>query len=97
REQNTQVAAGQIGQWQIRNPDRSNVGFPAELTGPAQQITITTLGRLNDVKQFEEIVVKTMRDGRIVRLKDVARVELGAKNQDVLCRLDRKPSVSMSI
>jgi multidrug efflux pump len=84
REQNMQVAAGQVGQ------------SPAA-PGQAVQITVDTLGRLTDAKQFEEIVLRAMPDGRLVRLKDVARVELGAKNQDVLCHLDRKPSVALAV
>jgi multidrug efflux pump len=84
REQNAQVAAGQVGQ------------TPAP-PGQAVQITLSTLGRLKDVGQFEDIVVKATPDGRIVRLKDVARVELGAKNEDVRCHLDGKPSVSLSV
>src|SRR5690349_23403866 len=75
REQNAQVAAGQIGQ------------RPAP-SGQAFQITLSTLGRLKDVKQFEDIVVRVGRDGRTTLLKDVARVELGAKNEDVSCHLD---------
>ena len=84
REQNLHVAAGQIGQQPVPN-------------GQNRQIPLSTLGRLTDVEQFERIVVKTGTEGRLVRLKDVARIELGAKNQDIECIVNGKPSVSMAI
>ncbi len=46
-------------------------------------VTLSALGRLTDIDQFENIIVKATPDGRLVRLKDVARVVLGAKNQDI--------------
>ena len=84
REQNVQVAAGQIGQ-------------PPAPAGQTFQYTVTTLGRLTDVEQFEQIIVKTAEDGRLTRLKDVARVELGAQNYDMFSLLDGKPSASLAI
>jgi hydrophobic/amphiphilic exporter-1 (mainly G- bacteria), HAE1 family len=66
RGQNVQVAAGQIG------------GSPAP-EGTAFEYTINTLGRLRDVEQFENLIVRTAEGGRITRVKDVARVEMGAK------------------
>jgi multidrug efflux pump subunit AcrB len=84
REQNAQVASGAIGQEPIRGQQES-------------QITLSTLGRLDDVEQFENIILKTGRDGRIIRLKDVGRVELGAKNQDTVVRLDGKDTVFLAI
>src|SRR5262249_55400880 len=64
REQNIQVASGTIGQ-QPMPP------------GHANQIPVTTLGRLRDPEEFERIIVKTGADGRITRVRDVARIELG--------------------
>ncbi|WP_089945176.1 efflux RND transporter permease subunit [Candidatus Entotheonella palauensis] len=84
REQNVQVAAGQIGQ-------------PPAPSGQTFQYTVTTLGRLSDVEQFEQIIVKTAEDGRVTRLKDVARVELGAQSYDMFSLLDGKPSASLAI
>jgi len=84
REQNLQVATGQIGQQ------------PAP-PGQTLQIPLSTLGRLSEVEQFEDVVVRSTADGRFVRIKDVARVELGAKNQDIACVVNGKPSVSMAI
>ena len=68
-EQNVQVAAGQIGQ------------PPAPLS-QSFQYTVSVLGRLTDVSQFENIIVKTGEQGRVTYLKDVARVELGAQTYD---------------
>jgi HAE1 family hydrophobic/amphiphilic exporter-1 len=68
-EQNVQVAAGQIGQPPA--PDSQNFQF-----------TVTVLGRLQNVQQFENIVVKTGDQGRITYLKDVARIELGGQTYD---------------
>jgi multidrug efflux pump len=84
-QQNTQVAAGQIGQ-------------PPAQTGQAFQYTINTLGRLTSKEQFAEMILKSDDEGRrIVRLKDVAKVELGALNYDQSCTLDGKPSVALSV
>jgi multidrug efflux pump len=82
--QNIQVAAGQIGQ-------------PPVPRGQVFQYTITTLGRLSDVDQFAEMILKSDPGGRIVRLRDVARIELGAQAYDQVCTLDRKPSVALSV
>ncbi|MEX0978241.1 MAG: efflux RND transporter permease subunit, partial [Pirellulales bacterium] len=84
REQNVQVAAGQLGQ-------------PPVAAGVDFQYTMTTLGRLTEPEQFANIVVKTGTGGETTRLKDVARIELGAKNQDTRCMLDGKPSVGLAI
>ncbi len=83
-QQNAQVAAGQIGQ-------------PPVLTGQVFQYTMSTLGRLTDADQFADMILKTDAEGRIVRLKDVARIELGAQGYDQSCTLDGKPSVALSI
>jgi multidrug efflux pump len=70
REQNVQVAAGVIAQ-------------PPVGPGHAFQLSVNTLGRLIDPGQFDEIVVKTGDDGRVVRVRDVARVELGGLDYSV--------------
>jgi multidrug efflux pump len=84
REQNIQVAAGRIGQ-------------PPVPTGQTFQYTMTTRGRLVEAEQFGDIILKTGEDGQVTYLKDVCRIELGARNQDVTCRLDGKPSVGLAI
>ena len=84
REQNVQVAAGQIGQ-------------PPVPPGQDFQYIVTTLGRLVEPEQFGNIILKTGADGEVTYLKDVARTELGAKNQDQSLTMDRKPSVGLAI
>ncbi len=69
RRQNVQVAAGQVGQ-------------PPNPSGQRFQYTITTLGRLEEVPQFEDIIVKSGSEGQIVFLRDVAEVELGGQSYD---------------
>ncbi len=84
REQNVQVAAGQIGQ-------------PPAPAGQSFQYTVNVLGRLTDIEQFEEIIIKTAGGGRITRLKDVARVELGGKTYAITSRLSGSPSASIAV
>ncbi|HEV2970458.1 MAG TPA: efflux RND transporter permease subunit [Pirellulales bacterium] len=83
-QQNAQVAAGQIGQ-------------PPVPKGQVFQYTMTTLGRLQDADQFGDMVIKSDPLGRIVRMKDVARIELGAQGYDQTCTLNGKPSVALSL
>ncbi len=84
REQNVQVAAGQIGQAPVPR-------------GQDFQYTLSTLGRLVEAEQFGDIVLGTGTDGEVTYLRDVARTELGAKNQDQSLTLDGKPSVGLAI
>src|SRR5437762_9264942 len=84
REQNVQVAAGQIGQ-------------PPVPRGQDFQYTLSTLGRLIEAEQFANIVLKTGADGEITYLKDVSRTELGARSQDQLARVDGRPSAGLGI
>lgn len=84
REQNVQVAAGQIGQ-------------PPVPQGQDLQYTISTLGRLVDTDQFANIILKTGDEGEVIYLKDVARVELGARSQDTLLRRNGQPSAGIGI
>ncbi|MCA9039257.1 MAG: efflux RND transporter permease subunit [Planctomycetaceae bacterium] len=92
REQNVQVAAGQLGR-------------PPVPEGEEFQFTINAQGRLSEINEFEQIVVKTGANGEITRLKDVARVELGAKNYDISSQIgsqvdgkvDIKPTVTLGI
>ncbi len=83
-QQNLQVAAGQIGQ-------------PPVPAGQIFQYTMTTLGRLVDADQFADMILKTDDAGRLVRMRDVARIELGAEGYDQTCTLDGQPSVALSI
>ena len=54
--------------------------------------TLSTLGRLVEADQFADIILNTGNDGEVTYLRDVSRIELGARNQDTLCRLDGRPS-----
>src|SRR3954447_12074415 len=83
-QQNIQVAAGQIGQ-------------PPVPSGQVFQYTMSTLGRLTSQEEFEDIVLKSDAEGRLVHLRDVARVEMGAQAYDQTCPLDGRPSVALSI
>ncbi|HVZ93412.1 MAG TPA: multidrug efflux RND transporter permease subunit [Phycisphaerales bacterium] len=83
REQNIQVAAGVIGQ----PPAPDDQGY---------QYSVTTLGRLVDPAQFENVIV--VADGnRVVYLKDIARVELGARSYDTLGRINGIPAALMVV
>lgn len=84
REQNVQVAAGIIG-------------APPTATPVAFQYTVSTQGRLSTPEEFEQIVVKQGQRGEIVRLGDVARAELGAKDYSIESTLDGKPTVGLAI
>jgi len=84
REQNVQVAAGVIGQ------------PPIASTG-AFQLNVTTQGRLIETDEFEKIIIKRGIDGRVTRLSDVARVELGAQDYSRLSYLDGKSAVAVIV
>jgi multidrug efflux pump len=90
RTQNIDAPAGQIGQ------------LPAA-KGQPFQLPVDTMGRLTEPEEFESIVVKAGKStdrepvAGIVRLRDVARVELGAQNYNQSCKFDSYPSVGLSI
>ena len=82
--QNVQAAVGRIGARPVSNDQRL-------------QLNIQTKGRLNSVADFENIVIRTNPDGSVLRLKDVARVELGAANLDRETRLNGRPAAALAI
>jgi hydrophobic/amphiphilic exporter-1 (mainly G- bacteria), HAE1 family len=96
REQNVQVAAGQVGQY----PSPKAQGF---------QYNVTTLGRLTDPEEFGEIIVKADESGitdtgengrgasRLTRVKDVARVELGSQVYDQWCEIGGDPAATLAV
>ncbi len=84
REQNIQVAAGVVGQQPAPQP--------ADF-----QYTVSTLGRLMEADQFADIVVKQEPGGRITRLKDVARIELGAKDYNSELFLNGESMIGLAI
>src|SRR5262249_51143163 len=73
------------------------IGQPPVPNGQSFQYTMSTLGRLAEPDQFADIVLKTGTDGEVTYLKDVARLELGARDQAVLVRRDSRPSVGLGI
>src|SRR5512143_3632589 len=84
RAQNTQLATGELGQ------------LPA---APGQQLNavIVTKTRLSTPEEFGNIVVRSMPNGATVRVKDVARVELGAQDYSISARLDGQPATAIAI
>ncbi|MBN2647513.1 MAG: multidrug efflux RND transporter permease subunit [Thiotrichales bacterium] len=82
-QQNSQFAAGSFG----AEPDGRG----------AFTYTVTTSGRLSDPKAFENIILRTESNGALLRLKDVARVELGAQAYNFNATFDGKPAVPMGV
>ncbi len=80
--QNVQAATGSVG---------------TEFANDYMQFKIDTKGRLQEPAEFENIIIKTGADGRIVRMKDIGRVELGAENYPGIARFDEKPTVPLAI
>jgi HAE1 family hydrophobic/amphiphilic exporter-1 len=83
-EQNVQVAAGRIGE-------------PPAPAGTSFQLVVNTLGRLKDPEEFRNLIIKTAEGGRITRVKDVARVELGAKSYNRYSSFNGQVCATMSI
>jgi HAE1 family hydrophobic/amphiphilic exporter-1 len=84
QQQNQQVAAGQLGMQPVPS-------------GQAFQITLNILGRLEDVSQFEDIVIKAEPGGRFIRIRDVGRVELGAQSYSQTFNWNGRASTGLGI
>ena len=84
QEQNSQYAAGQFGQ------------EPMEEVQP-YTYSVNTKGRLVNAKEFGNIILSTEEDGAILRLKDVARIELGAQDYSVSSRFNGEPAVAFAV
>jgi len=84
REQNVQAAAGVVG----ASPNLANVNL---------QLSINAQGRLQSEEEFADIIVKTEASGAVTRLRDVARLELGASDYALRSLLDNKPAVAIPI
>jgi len=84
REQNQNYPVGEIGQ--------APTGTGQALTFPVQ-----TAGGLTEVDQFRDVVIRSQPDGSVVRVRDVARVELGADDYQIESRLNGKPAVAMGV
>jgi hydrophobe/amphiphile efflux-1 (HAE1) family protein len=82
--QNVQAAIGRVGS----APLTAEVDF---------QLSITALGRLSSIPEFENIVVRATSDGSLVRIKDIASVELGAKTSDSFGRYNGRPAAGIAI
>jgi HAE1 family hydrophobic/amphiphilic exporter-1 len=84
REQNVQIAAGEVG----ANPAR---------TGQTYDISVRAVGRLTDPAQFDDIILKRSQDGALVRVKDVGRSELGAENYATHLRFNGRDAVGFAV
>src|SRR5438552_6713373 len=84
REQNQQVAAGVIGQ-------------PPMSQGVPFQLTVNAQGRLLDEQEFGDIVIKSGAGGQVTRVRDVARVELAARDYSMDSKLNGQPNASLGI
>ena len=84
RAQNNQYAAGRIGQEPA--PDGQSLVY-----------TVTTRGRLVDPEEFGNIILRSRAAGGVLRLKDVARIELGAQNYDAFTTVDGKPTIGIAV
>lgn len=84
RDQNVQVAAGQVGQQPARE-------------GQTYQISVRAVGRLSSAREFEDIILKRGADGALVRVKDVGRAELGAENYASALRYNGVEAVGIGV
>ncbi|MFT3975849.1 MAG: efflux RND transporter permease subunit [Sphingomonas bacterium] len=82
--QNTEVAAGEIG------------GQPMPMS-QMLNATVTAQSRLQTPEQFRQIILKTLPSGATVRLSDVARIELGAENYSSMSRVNRHPGAGIAV
>lgn len=82
--QNAQASAGQLG-------------APPSVTGQQMQLTVMARGRLVSEAEFGDIIIRTNRDGAVVRLRDVARVELGAQSYDTASTLNGQPAATVVV
>ncbi|AWK85174.1 efflux RND transporter permease subunit [Azospirillum thermophilum] len=84
QQQNIQASAGQIGAPPVQGDQQ-------------QQLTILARGRLDDPKQFGDIIIRTNENGGVVRLRDVARVELGAQTYSASSKLNGSPAATLVV
>lgn len=84
REQNVQVSGGSLG-------------APPNASDSAFQVAVTTQGRLQTPREFGRVIVRASEEGRVVRVRDVARVEIGARSYITNSYLNNKPAVALGI
>jgi multidrug efflux pump subunit AcrB len=108
REQNMQVAAEPVGEQPMGRLRRLQVREPRQVAaepvgeqpmgqGQNRAIPLKTLGRLPDLEQFDGLIVKTTADGLVVRLRDVARIEVGADQPESHASLNGQPVVLLAL
>ena len=83
REQNVQVAAGTVGQ-----PPNNEASF---------QVALRANGRLSTPEQFEQIIIKVDKEGAFTRLRDIARIEIGANQYALRSLLNNQPAVALQV
>ncbi|EGP08321.1 RND efflux system protein [Bradyrhizobiaceae bacterium SG-6C] len=84
QQQSQQVTAGQVG-------------MPPTPAGQAFQYTLNINGRLDDTKEFDDVIVKTGTNGDVTRVRDVGRVELGAQTYSQIFSLNNKPATGIGV
>lgn len=84
REQNVQVSGGSLG-------------APPNTASNAFQVSVTTQGRLEEPREFGRVIVKASESGRVVRVRDVARIEIGARSYVNNSYLNNKPAVALGV
>ena len=84
KQENRQAAAGKVGAAPVP-------------PGQVFELPISAKGRLDKVSEFEEIIVRARPDGSVVRIRDIARVELGAENYETTGYLSGKPAATIPI
>jgi multidrug efflux pump len=84
REQNAEVALGQLGQ-------------APTFQGQTWQVPLMIRGRLESISEFENVIIKSLPDGRTMRIRDVGRVEIGARAEETNNRFNQKPTVGLAI
>ena len=78
-------------------PSLGSVGGEPNDGTSVRVFSLETQGRLNDPKEFENIIVRTEKEGGLVRLKDIARVEIGSENYLVSSDMDGQPNVGIMV
>lgn len=89
--QNVEVSAGTIGQPLPATEVSGNNG------SPAYQYTLTVKGRLSSPEEFGNIILRTETGGRVLRLRDVAHIDLGSASYNVISRLNGQPTAAIAI
>ena len=77
--------------------DKENIDLPAgKIEGNSTELTVNTIGRLSTVSEFETIIIKE-NENNIVRLRDLAHVELGAENEETILKESGTPMVGLAL